>query len=78
MDSVNPASSLSYLAFGHVTKEKVTCGVCGFVVDEAGECPRCKLLVEETARDIEERQEMREALFREVGEILERGQDESG
>jgi len=35
-------------------------------------------MVEETARDIEERQEMREALFREVGEILERGQDESG
>ena len=78
MNSVNPANSLSYSAFGHVTKEKVTCGVCGFVVDEAGECPRCKLLVEETARGIEERQEMREALFREVGEILEQGRDKPG
>jgi len=27
-------------------------------------------MIEETARDIEARQEMREALFREVGEIL--------
>jgi len=33
---------------------------------------------EETVRGIEAEQEMREALFREVGEILERGQDESG
>ena len=55
MNSVNPANSLSYSAFGHVTKEEVTCGVCGFVVDEAGECPRCKLLVEETVRGIEAR-----------------------
>jgi len=33
---------------------------------------------EETARGIEATQKMREALFREVGEILEEGQDESG
>ncbi len=53
---------------GEAGKERVICGICGFVLDEVGECPRC----------IEARQEMREALFREVGEILERGQDESG
>jgi hypothetical protein len=23
-----------------------TCGVCGFVMNEVGECPRCKLAVE--------------------------------
>ena len=62
---------------GEAGKERVTC-ICGFVMDEAGECPRCKLMVEQTARDIEARQEMREALFREVREILEQGQDESG
>jgi len=59
-------------------KEKVTCGICGFVMDEAGECPRCKLAAEKTARDIEARRdeiEMREALFREVDEILKKGRD---
>ena len=56
---------------GKADKEKVTCGVCGFVLTEVGECPRCKLMVEETARDIEARQKMQEALFREVEKILE-------
>jgi len=60
---------------GEADKEQVTCGICGFVMDEAGECPRCKLMVEQAARDIEARQEMREALFREVGEILEQGDE---
>ena len=44
----------------------MTCGVCGFVMNEAGECPRCKMMAEDTARDIEARQDTREALFREV------------
>lgn len=62
---------------GKAGKEKVTCGVCGFVMDDAGECPRCKMMAEETARDIETRQEMREALFREIEEILEEGWENS-
>ena len=57
-----------------VTKE-VTYGTRGFVVKEADKCPRCKLGVEETARDIEEKREMREALFREVEEILVEGRN---
>ena len=61
------------LARGKAGKEQVTCGVCGFVMDGAGECPRCKLVVEETAKDIKVRQEMREALSREVDKILEEG-----
>ena len=62
---------------GEVGKEKVTCGICGFALNEASECPRCKLIVEETARDTQARQEMREALFKEVEEILEKGQRDS-
>ena len=58
---------------GEAGKEKVTCGVCGFVLDGVGECPRCKMMIEETTRGIEARQEMREALFREVEEILREG-----
>ena len=26
-----------------------TCGICGFVMNEVGECPRCKLIIEQTA-----------------------------
>jgi hypothetical protein len=63
---------------GKADKDKVTCGICGFVLDEASECPRCKLIVEETARDIKERQEMREVLLREVEEILEERWEDSG
>ena len=60
---------------GEVGKEQVTCGICGFVLNEAGKCPRCKLIAEETAREIQEKQEMREALFREVEEILGHGDE---
>ena len=55
----------------------MTCGVCGFVINDAGVCPRCKLIVKETARDIEARQDMREAMFREVETILEEGWEDS-
>ena len=62
---------------GRAGKEQVICGVCGFVMDEADECPRCKLMGEETAKDIKMRQEMRKALYREVDEILEEGWKDS-
>jgi tRNA(Ile2) C34 agmatinyltransferase TiaS len=26
-----------------------TCGICGFVMNDAGECPRCKLEIAERA-----------------------------
>lgn len=63
---------------GKAGKKKVTCGVCGFVMDEAGECPRCKLIAEEMAGDIKAKQQMREALFREVEEILKERWGDSG
>jgi len=31
---------------------KYVCGVCGFALDEARECPRCKLQNEETAKGL--------------------------
>jgi hypothetical protein len=31
-------------ATGETEPERVVCGICGFVVDEVGNCPRCKRL----------------------------------
>jgi len=57
---------------GKAGMEQFICGICGFVMDEAGECPRCKLVAEETAGDIESQQaEMRRTLVRAVEEFLE-------
>ena len=55
---------------GKAGKKKVTCGICGFVIGEAGACLRCKMMAEETARDTKAEQEMRKAMFGEVEEIL--------
>jgi hypothetical protein len=35
---------------GKVEKKKYACGICGFAMDELGECPRCKLQRERTAK----------------------------
>lgn len=62
-------------ATGKAEPEKVICGICGFVLDEVGECPRCKLVNKWAARVVEAQQERREAMLREVEEIL-RDEDE--
>jgi hypothetical protein len=62
-------------ATGKAGPERVVCGICGFVMDEVGDCPRCKLLDEAIAGSIRARQEQRAALIREVEEIL---RDEDG
>jgi hypothetical protein len=54
---------------GETEKEKYVCGICGFAMDELGECPRCKLQIEETVRGIEARREGKK-LFREINEHL--------
>jgi len=56
---------------GEAEAKQITCGICGFALDEVSECPRCKLIAEETAKELKARQEAHEALFREVNEILE-------
>lgn len=48
----------------------IICGICGFVMTEVGECPRCKAVNEGIARRLEARQERATGLFREVEEIL--------
>ena len=55
---------------GQVEKERYVCGVCGFALDEAGECPRCKLQNEEATNGLRARQE-RNALFREIGDVVD-------
>ena len=55
--------------------EQVTCGICGFTLDEVGECPRCRLAAREGAKKLKERGEAQEALFREIEEFLEQGDD---
>jgi hypothetical protein len=62
-------------ATGKAEPERVVCGICGFVMDEVGECPRCKRLDEAIAGSIRARQEQRAAMLREVEEIL---RDEDG
>jgi hypothetical protein len=57
-------------ATGKAEPERVVCGICGFVMDEVGDCPRCKLLDEAIAGSIRARQEQRAAMLREVEEIL--------
>ena len=49
---------------------RVTCGVCAFVMDEVQECPRCKEIDAEIVRRLKAKQEKRAALLREVEEIL--------
>jgi hypothetical protein len=57
-------------ATGKAEPERVVCGICGFVMDEVGECPQCKRLDEAIAGSIRARQEQRAAMLREVEEIL--------
>ena len=58
-------------ATGEAEPERVVCGICGFLLDEVRECPRCKLLDEAIAGSIRARQEERAAMLREVEEILQ-------
>jgi hypothetical protein len=39
---------------GEAEPATYTCGVCGFVMNEAGECPRCRLLVEGESESVAE------------------------
>lgn len=63
-------------ATGEAEKKPIVCGICGFVLDEIGDCPRCRLMNAEAARQIEARQEERAALLDEVDDILREPDDE--
>jgi len=57
--------------------ETFTCGVCGFVMNEAGECPRCKQINRLTAAISTAKPEEIAAILEEVREILESDEDDS-
>jgi hypothetical protein len=38
---------------GQAEPATYTCGVCGFVMNEVGECPRCKLAIQEGAAGLD-------------------------
>jgi hypothetical protein len=59
---------------GEVDKSKYVCGVCGFALDGLGECPRCKMQIERTARGARARWQ-RDELFREIDEIVDQQWD---
>ena len=60
---------------GQVEKEKYVCGICGFALTELGDCPRCKMQIEETAKGLRKEQD-RDALFREIDQIVEEQWDD--
>ena len=57
-------------ATGKAGKERIICGICGFAMGDASECPQCKLSNERIARGIIARRDRSEAMFREVDSIL--------
>ena len=63
---------------GEAESKPVVCGICGFALEEVGECPRCKLAAKEGAQKLKEQGEAHEALFREIKEFLEQGDDATG
>jgi len=54
---------------GVATTPTYTCGICGFVMNEVGECPRCKLMVEGVREEVDGGGE---DFLQEVREIVER------
>lgn len=64
-------------ATGEAVQKPIVCGICGFVLDKVSDCPRCKLMNEEAARQIEARQKERVALLEEVDNILKEQGDET-
>ncbi len=55
---------------GAEKKKEYTCGICGFVMNEVKECPRCKLSARETAKGLIEKMEENE-LFDQVQDALD-------
>ena len=68
--------TLIIAATGKAEVQPAVCGICGFAMGEAHECPRCKLLNAENARRIRARQEERAAMLEEVDGILKEQADD--
>ena len=55
--------------------EPLICDLCGFVMDELGDCLQCELMLEDAARELEDRLRERERLFEDIEDFLERGEE---
>jgi rubrerythrin len=47
-------------------EQTFACGVCGFVMDEVQDCPRCQLILEYTTEEIDRRIKERLQLFEDL------------
>lgn len=54
---------------GAAKPQTYTCGICGFVYDEYGECPRCKLSVQQQAEGMADTGETR-SIFDQIADLL--------
>ena len=66
---------LVFVPLGEAETEPIICGVCGFVMDAEGECLQCELMLEDAARELEDRLREREQLFEDIDDFLERGEE---
>lgn len=57
---------------GKAERKLRICGICGCVLNEVGECPRCKLAVASDVEDLCYRQREREQLFDDIERFLDR------
>src|SRR5450759_303733 len=51
---------------GDAPSPTYTCGICGFVMNEVGECPRCKLAVEDDAERLQRASRAGDNVFEQV------------
>ena len=59
-----------FVPLGEAETEPVICGIGGFAMNEVQECPRCKMMVEEAAREVERRVTERLQLFEDIEDFL--------
>jgi tRNA(Ile2) C34 agmatinyltransferase TiaS len=55
----------------HEDAHKYTCDICGFAMNELGECPRCKQQIREDAQAIEDHRRLDEEIDRFLDELGE-------
>jgi hypothetical protein len=67
---------LIIVPIGDAPKPNYTCGICGFVMNEAGDCPRCKLAVEDDAERLQ-RASRAGDIFGQVRELLDGDNEDS-
>src|SRR5450759_3195639 len=60
---------------GDAPSPNYTCGICRFVMNDVGECPRCKLAVEDDAERLQ-RASRAGDVFEAVRELLDGGADD--